>query len=217
VQNKDKIILDLCGGTGAWSEPYKEAGYTVHVITLPKYSVADWWVVDGVLRFRKNTPRGDGMTFLEVPINQIYGILAAPPCTQFSIARTRAKLPRDFTGGMQTVQACLNIIWTVRANHLGLSADRPLKFWALENPVGLLRQFIGIPSFSFKQWEYGDGRDKPTDLWGYFNPPRKTVKTRPDIVGQRWGFEKHANGLDRAAIRAMTARGFAEAFYKANR
>ena len=25
-KNKDKIILDLCGGTGAWSRPYKEAG-----------------------------------------------------------------------------------------------------------------------------------------------------------------------------------------------
>ena len=23
--NKNKIILDLCGGTGAWSRPYKEA------------------------------------------------------------------------------------------------------------------------------------------------------------------------------------------------
>jgi len=25
----DRIILDLCGGTGAWSLPYKEAGYDV--------------------------------------------------------------------------------------------------------------------------------------------------------------------------------------------
>ena len=23
-----RIILDLCGGTGAWSKPYKDAGYT---------------------------------------------------------------------------------------------------------------------------------------------------------------------------------------------
>lgn len=33
--NQDKIILDLCGGTGSWSKPYKEAGYDVRVITLP--------------------------------------------------------------------------------------------------------------------------------------------------------------------------------------
>ena len=26
MENKDKIILDLCGGTGSWSRPYKEAG-----------------------------------------------------------------------------------------------------------------------------------------------------------------------------------------------
>jgi hypothetical protein len=34
--NSEKIILDLCGGTGAWSQPYKDAGYTVHNITLPE-------------------------------------------------------------------------------------------------------------------------------------------------------------------------------------
>jgi len=37
--NNKKIILDLCGGTGAWSRPYKEAGYDVRVITLPEHDV----------------------------------------------------------------------------------------------------------------------------------------------------------------------------------
>jgi len=32
-----KIILDLCGGTGSWSKPYRDNGYDVRVITLPKY------------------------------------------------------------------------------------------------------------------------------------------------------------------------------------
>jgi len=40
--NKQKVILDLCGGTGAWSKPYKEAGYEVIVLTLPKYDVTKW-------------------------------------------------------------------------------------------------------------------------------------------------------------------------------
>lgn len=34
MENKDKIILDLCGGTGAWSKPYRDNGYTVFNITL---------------------------------------------------------------------------------------------------------------------------------------------------------------------------------------
>ena len=30
TKNKEKkIILDLCGGTGSWSKPYKDAGYDV--------------------------------------------------------------------------------------------------------------------------------------------------------------------------------------------
>lgn len=34
-----KIILDLCGGTGSWSKPYREAGYDVRLITLPHYDL----------------------------------------------------------------------------------------------------------------------------------------------------------------------------------
>lgn len=39
-QDNHKIILDLCGGTGAWSQPYAEAGYDVRVITLPDYDIS---------------------------------------------------------------------------------------------------------------------------------------------------------------------------------
>jgi ubiquinone/menaquinone biosynthesis C-methylase UbiE len=43
-----KIILDLCGGTGAWSLPYKEAGYDVRNITLPDYDVMTYIPPDNV-------------------------------------------------------------------------------------------------------------------------------------------------------------------------
>ncbi len=33
--SRDKIILDLCGGSGRWSKPYADAGYNVRVITWP--------------------------------------------------------------------------------------------------------------------------------------------------------------------------------------
>lgn len=44
----NKIILDLCGGTGSWSKPYKEAGYDVRVITLPEYDLFDTHTADMV-------------------------------------------------------------------------------------------------------------------------------------------------------------------------
>ena len=45
--NKSKIILDLCGGTGSWSKPYLEAGYTMFNITLPEYDVRDVGIEKG--------------------------------------------------------------------------------------------------------------------------------------------------------------------------
>ena len=88
-----KIILDLCGGTGAWSKPYKEAGYDVWNVTLPYADV------------RK----------ISVPDN-VYGILVAPPCTMFSLARTTAKKPRDLDEGMELVRACMEVVWEAKIN-----------------------------------------------------------------------------------------------------
>ncbi len=119
--NKNKIILDLCGGTGSWSKPYKYAGYDVWILTLPDWDITQWQYIPELVN--------------------AYGILAAPPCTMFSMARTNAKTPRDLRQGMKVVEACLKIIWESQAN-----ANGRLKFWAMENPKGLLRQFLGKPA-----------------------------------------------------------------------
>ena len=35
--NDDKLILDLCGGTGSWSKPYKENGYNVQIVDFNEW------------------------------------------------------------------------------------------------------------------------------------------------------------------------------------
>jgi hypothetical protein len=150
---KEKIILDLCGGTGAWSKPYKDKGYDVRVITLPD---------DDVLTYK--------------PPKNVHGILAAPPCTQFSIARndTTAIKPRDMREGMKTIEACLRIIWECLYEPYRIK-DNKLKFWALENPYsGYLKRFLGKPSYVFNPHDFGDPYTKKTALWGMFNEPKKT-------------------------------------------
>ena len=191
VDYSDKIILDLCGGTGSWSKPYADAGYDVRVITLPDHDVLTY----------------------QPPAN-VYGILAAPPCTMFSLARTTAKTPRDFVGAMEVVRACLEIIWTARASG-------SLKFWALENPTAHLRQFLGKPPMTFQPFEFGDRYKKRTDLWGYYNEPRKkpVVLTEQEIKNSRVNTRPLPKipGLSVADRRAITPQGFAQAFYKANK
>lgn len=189
--NSKKIILDLCGGTGAWGKPYKDAGYDVRLITLPMFDVTDPYVIEECIKLKP------------------YGILAAPPCTMFSLARAGAKTPRDFKEGMRCVEACLKIIWEVRKIY-------PLKFWALENPRGYLRQFLGQPAYHFQGWFFGDKIKKPTDIWGYFNEPKENRTQKPSYP--RKGPGSWANkGKGGSPIRSITPPGFAKAFFNANK
>jgi site-specific DNA-cytosine methylase len=208
-----KIILDLCGGTGAWSRPYKEAGYDVRVITWPDWDVKNHiFYRDEVLDFWSVTKKLE----MEVKVEDVYGILAAPPCTMFSLARTRAKKPRNFAEGMEVVKACLDIIWEVREK-------QKLAFWALENPMGYLRQFLGKPPFTFNPTDFGERYTKKTDIWGYFNFPVKKPITLTE--GEKKLMSTNSRhlpsisditGSKQADRRAITPRGFAEAFFKAN-
>lgn len=204
------IILDLCGGTGSWSRPYLYAGYTVHNITLPNYDVVNHFFSDGDVCFP-----GIGADVLNIPIDEVYGILAAPPCTMFSVARRTAKLPPDYVGALKIVDACLDVIRKC-------TLDGNLKFWAMENPRGKLRYFLGKPKNTFYQWQFGGQHKKPSDIWGYYNDPRPLVKKEPVIdVDKNWQKpecppELSHLKLNRTAIRAITPSGFAMAFYKEN-
>lgn len=183
MDNSKKIIYDLCGGSGNWSKPYRDAGYDVRLLTLPEHDI----------------------TKIVCITEDVYGILAAPPCTMFSLARTRAKVPRDFMVGMKLVSACLNIIWQCNARH-------KLKFWALENPVGYLQEFLGRPAFKFQNWEFGEMYSKPTYLWGRFTDPVKSVFVKPEGVRLYSEYK-----FDTSANRAKTSLLFADAFFRANR
>jgi hypothetical protein len=204
-----KIILDLCGGSGAWGRPYKEAGYDVRLITLPDYDVTRWREYSDLVAV--------------VESGNVYGILAAPPCTKFSKAAwSIKKVDRDFAEGMRCVRACIDLIWAVQEQ------GAPLAFWSLENPQGYLYNFLGQPAYWFQPWMFGEAgftATKRTALWGYFNPPTKTVRKRTipfisprsskrdkvDKLRENVGWYKAS-----AAERAITPPGFAQAFFKAN-
>lgn len=182
-ENGKKIILDLCGGTGSWSKPYKEAGYDVRLITYPSNDVRTY-----------------------EPPSGVYGILAAPPCNEFSIAKNGKE--RDFEEGFGIVRACLEIIWSC--------GPERLSFWALENPRGMLARWLGYPPFKFEQWEFGSGIFKPTYIWGHFKRPQRKGIFRPidipafDTIGRN-------DEATREASRAKTPEGFAREFFNANK
>jgi len=144
----------------------------------------------------------------------------------FSIASQERE--RDFESGLEIVNACLRIIEQCKPT-----------FWALENPRGYLRQFLGMPPFTFQPWEFGDAWTKATDIWGNYNIPKKLytrwedvpkldLYTRPNrgkpnfayLHKSAWAnipqLSYHKPETD-AEFRAMTPPGFARAFFEANR
>ncbi len=139
-----KIILDLCGGTGAWSKPYLDAHYYIISVDIVN-------------------ERNHDVRLYQKPEGIIHGILAAPPCTVF--ASSGARWPRtneQMIEGLSVVDACLRLIIVCQP-----------KWWCLENPIGKLSRFLGKPRMYFQPWEYGDPYTKRTALWGDFNEPKK--------------------------------------------
>lgn len=222
MNNKDKIILDLCGGTGSWAKPYKDNGYTVLTLTLPDFDVENWYLDKSFIELLQS--------------NTVHGILAAPPCTMFSIARNdkTALEKRNLKKGMLTVQACLDIVHECLYSPYRVDRNS-LKFWAMENPAsGYLKRFLGTPPFVFDPSEYGDNHTKRTALWGMFNEPKKTTKALTlkgdennyvKSVEKYFDEKKHLipdgyrekTGLSmRTVVRSITPQGFAGAFFKAN-
>jgi hypothetical protein len=138
------LILDLCGGTGAWSQPYRDAGYCVEVVDMRN---------------------GRDVRLLQRIKAGVQGILAAPDCTDLAGSGARwweAKGEGALLTALSLVDACVRIAWV----------QQPA-WWVLENPVGRLSWYLGPPQMSFDPADYGDPYTKRTLLWGRFTAPAK--------------------------------------------
>lgn len=136
------VVYDLCGGTGAWSRPWREAGYDVRVVDI----------TDGM-----------DVRLLEKPAEQVDAVLAAPPCTDLCIAGAESwerKGDGALTAALEIVGACLRFAEAVKP-----------KLWALENPAGRLTRYLGSPAMWFDPCDFGDPWTKRTGVWGQFNFP----------------------------------------------
>lgn len=175
----DRLILDLCAGSGAWSAPYVDAGYLVLRVDLP-----------------------EDVRLYHHAAHRVHGILAAPPCRVFAASGARwQRTQAEMLEALSVVDACLRMV-----------AIHNPDWWALENPVGTLRRWLGPPTMRFDPADYGDAWTKRTLLWGRFTLP-KPLAVLPEGPNP---IHRMAPSPDRAARRAVTPAGFARAFFDAN-
>lgn len=205
---KRKIILSLFDFTGIWSEPYKENGYEVIRVDIQHgVDILKW-------------------NYKSVPKSEVYGILAAVPCTDYAVSGARWFADKDKDG--RTAKSQILVQKTKEI----IDYFEPV-FWVIENPISRIHKlnpWMGNPEMYFHPYEYaGYGFDedrytKKTSLWGNFNKPLKKplepyqtgdygkIHYPRDKNGKALGW----NTIEAKNVRSATPKAFAQAFYLAN-
>ena len=142
-----KTILHLCADIGSDSYPYQiDSEY--EVIKIGKDI--------GVENYN--------------PDRTIHGVIANPPCTEFSKARADG-VARLGESGMLLVNECLRII-----------KEANPKWWVIENPAtGELKNQWRKYDYAYEPWQYGSPWTKRTGLWGNFVMPEKLFSKWEDV------------------------------------
>ena len=140
-------ILELFSGTGSVGRAFEALGWDVISLDINPGAT----ITSNILDWDYKIYDPGAFDF----------IWASPPCTEYSIARTTARTPRDFVGADAIVSRALEII-----EYFG-----PL-LWLMENPqTGHLKNraiMADIPFQDVTYCKHGFPYKKQTRLWGCF-------------------------------------------------
>ena len=144
----NKVILDVFGGSGSWSNPYKLAGYDVRVIDITT---------------------GIDARHYHPPV--AHGVLLAPPCTEFAASGARwwaGKDPALLADAIDLARHALRIRDEAQPEWWAL--ENPVGRLARMVPE------LGKWKYTFQPWEYGENTVKRTCMWGdHVRPPRNPI------------------------------------------
>lgn len=197
-------MLSLCDRTGVMVQPWLDAGFPCTIVDTQHPAGA---VENGLL-----TSVGADVTTWLPPLDEYAIVFAFPPCTHLAKSGARWWKTKGLAAlieALQVVEACRKIAeWT----------GAP---FMIENPSGALSTHWRKPDYAFDPLDYGayvlDGEDytKLTNLWvdgGFVMPPKRPLpkSTLPNHI--YW----MPPSPDRADMRSVTPRGFAQAVFEAN-
>lgn len=107
---------------------------------------------------------------------------ASPPCQGFSVAVIGRNWNRDYTPKTESARLAMSLVQKTQE----IIEELKPQFWVIENPRGMLRKLplmtewidkMGGVRHTVSYCQYGDTRQKPTDLWT--NIPKEMWTPRP--------------------------------------
>ena len=193
-------ILELFCGTKSISNAFYKRGHNIYTV--------DW---DSQF---KPTLVADVVSLVVDDIIKLCGgvpdvIWASPDCTTYSVAaisKHRRKQGELLIPISEYAKKCDEI----NTHLISLIKELNPKFYFIENPVGGLRKMDfmqGIPRYTVTYCQYGERRQKPTDIWTShpnprFKEPCKRGSPCHDAAprGAKTGTQSLKNKIDKAKI-----------------
>jgi site-specific DNA-cytosine methylase len=214
-------MLELFCGTKSISKEFKKVGFSVVSLDFdPQFQPG---LLDG---FDSHPGTGTDTTIiadiLTIPDDYFSGfdvVWASPPCNAFSVAVIGKNWYHDHTPKNDTARLGLKILEKTVAiiNHVNP------KMFFIENPRGKMRRMPIMQGFqrdTVTYCQYGDLRQKPTDIWHNTNwHPRPRCSPSDSCHeaaprGSKTGTQGIKGSRDRAIIPAELCRELA--LYAAN-
>ena len=140
-------------------------------------------------------------------------IWASPDCTTYSVSAISYHREREANGNLKAVTDYARICDEINTHLVELIKELNPRYWFIENPRGAMRKMDfmkGLPRFTVTYCQYGETRQKPTDLWTnhpnpQFKPPCKKGSPCHEAAprGARTGTQGLANKVERARIPSL--------------
>lgn len=218
-------VLELFAGTRSIGKAFERRGHEVFSIDWDTtFERIDWYADIGKIT--------------ATDILQRFGrpevIWASPDCTTFSVmAISHHRKKNPITGNLDAVSDYAKECDQTDTHILELIKELSPKYWFIENPRGGLRKMVwmqGLPRYTVTYCQYGDSRQKPTDIWTNHPDPRfklpcqsgdkchdsaprsKTLKflkengIEVEVGGTQYGYE----GTRKAEVRSIIPEQFCE-------
>lgn len=198
------IVLDLFCGTKSIANAFKARGHTVYTVDWDEQFNPDLVADIGELTAQDIIDLCGGVPDV---------IWASPDCTTYSVAAISTHRRKEPNGNLAPVTEYAKQCDRINEHLISLIKELNPRFWFIENPVGVLRKMFfmqGLPRHTVTYCQYGERRQKPTDIWTNhpdpkFRPPCKRGAPCHDAAprGSRTGTQGLKNRIEKARIPEM--------------